>query len=271
MVRHQVVPQARRLRPKLLDEATHLFLGRGCMAQSLAPYLRKSGLKYFHWIRDARSYLKEIDKSLELNPSGELSAGSNLVIWLSLSDSALKSAVTKLKRRFPKATLIHFSGALFFDHALGFHPPYPILLRNNTRKPDWRNMPFTLEKEHQATWKGANLRPLVKQIFLGDKVFIHAKDKTIYHAFCVLVSSIPLVLYEAVSVKGRKLGVPSTQWHRLMEASLSNWQQLGKKGLNGPLVRKDTRMVKAHLDALKKNAFLKKIYQLTAREVVQWH
>ncbi len=262
---------------------THIFLGRGRLAQSLAPYLKKSLKANFVWVPDARRYLNLIDKTPQpydtptrrhRSAHRGASTPTGLVFWLALSDSALDGAVKALREVYPMATIVHFSGSRSLDNVFCMHPPFPLLVNRRGAsvgvQPDWASMPLTFEVETRNLVQREPLKSIFSKFFRGPKVYIRAKDKALYHALCVSVSSLPLALYESVSQMGDSIRVPKKHWQALIETSAQNWLHLGQAALNGPMVRKDKKTLSKHVRVLGQNKFLRSVYKLSLSEVSKW-
>jgi predicted short-subunit dehydrogenase-like oxidoreductase (DUF2520 family) len=149
---------------------------------------------------------------------------------------------------------VHFSGALHFDNAWGFHP-----LMSFT--PQLYDADFYLRIPFVAD-KGFPLHEIFP--FLRNPVHEIAPDqKPYYHALCHMAANFPALLWVQVFRHFEKdLALPHAILKPILETVLHNTLSQKEKALAGPLQRNDLQTLSMHDQALESHPSLQSIYDL---------
>lgn len=230
-----------------LNRFKYLIIGSGRIAQHLSHYLR---------------LLKEssVDTSQFSISSWDRSQDPHLLqsklddcthVLLAITDSSLETFFQKNLVMLDK-TIIHFSGALHIEGTISIHPL----------------MSFGHELYELETYKkihfaltGINELAEVFPMFQNSFTKIDAKDKALYHAYCVMSGNLPVILWTQILKELEKLDFPHEILDLYLSQVVSNFIQHKEKALTGPIARKDTVTIQKNIEALPQPEF-QKIYKL---------
>lgn len=103
---------------------------------------------------------------------------------------------------------------------------------------------------------------------------LRAKDKALYHAFCVLSSPLLIAHLAAAETLGVAAGVPKAIAPRLLEklggGTFANWQRKGAaKSFSGPISRGDIETLRLHLASLSQMPEMNDIYRALSEFAVR--
>lgn len=127
-----------------------------------------------------------------------------------------------------------------------------------------RGISYGIEGTPQAIRFG---RKLVAKLG-GSVVVVPKKEKILYHLACVLASNYPVVLLSAVEEAVTPFIRPPRlrYFERLIETSIRNAiQHSPRRALTGPIARGSSRIIDAHMRALKRNSLLQDVYRALGR------
>ncbi len=254
------------------------LIGCGKVGTSMFYYLSKNNsavgvydINKTHQERTAR--LLHVKK----NPPLEQLCRTSTALFFATPDDEIKNAYKKIQRFIEgKKYLFHFSGLLpaaVFPkkrdvYRASVHPfaTFPQLFMPPARK---QYMLF-LEGDQRAV-KGACTIFDKKHFTLKT---ISAKKKVHYHILGVFSSNFIVGLFSAMRSMAKHLGWTEQEMHDaifpMIEETLENIQLYSSEGaLSGPLVRGDTKTIRRHLRALKKDKHLAAIYKALSLHLLE--
>jgi predicted short-subunit dehydrogenase-like oxidoreductase (DUF2520 family) len=212
---------------------TYGIAGNGRTSLHLQAYFRLLKIPYRLWHRRA-----------EAAPADAL--GGCSTVFILIKDCAIARFISANPFLRSK-TLIHFSGSLNIKGVFAMHPFMPLCERTLSLE-EYRRMPFALDR-------GADIRKLVPE-FSNPVFMVSRKNKSLYHALCVLGTNLPVMLWQkAMRDLHGKFGIPRAEVQRFFKASLDNFRENPERALSGPIARGDSRTVKADVRALGKDPF----------------
>lgn len=214
---------------------------------------------------------------IKRNPSREQLCRTSTALFFATPDDEIKNAYQKVQRCVTSTKyLYHFSGLLpaaLFPKKRGVyrasvHPfaTFPQLFIPPAR----RQYVLFLEGDQRAV-EGAH-RIFDKKHFILKT--ISTKKKVHYHMLGVFSSNFIVGLFSAMHNLSQHLGWTDQEMHAaifpMIEETLENIRLYSSRGaLSGPLVRGDTKTVKHHLHALKKNKQLAAIYRALSLHLLE--
>ena len=212
------------------------IIGSGRLKSHLSHYFSLSNIPFNTWSRKENSsedFASFADKSD--------------VIILLIKDDAIEAFIDQnpiLKGKI----LIHFSGSLTTEKAIGMHP-----LMSFSEKL------FELETYQKLVF--ITEEPVdFKQIFPSLKNQSHSikkEDKAYYHALCVMSGNFTSILWAKLfSELEAKLKIPKEAAFPYLKSICDNLIHDYKNALTGPLIRKDIKTIDHNLDSLSKDDFL---------------
>lgn len=222
------------------EKAHVLFLGNGRLAQHLSFYLRSLG------------------HETTVSPGRATSLSQLKIathIWGAVPDAALETVLDRAKRECadmgydPRSKYwLHSSGAFELDDVISAHP-LMMFPKNTFFDVDfYKTIPIVTTTASGVFAKGLRLGA----ILLPNPIFtISAKDKPLYHAYCVLLSNLPLLLWSRISEDcSRRWALPKQALVPILEKTLETFARQGASGLTGPWVRNDQATIGSNLRAL---------------------
>jgi hypothetical protein len=230
----------------------------------LAAYLKARELPHRVFARN--SYFRDISDS-----AAEIRA-----VLLAVSDPAIAGLAEELSRIAAlKSPLVHFSASAQTPKALGFHPLASFNGREISRE-DFEKIPFIADPGEKARFKE------IFAEFVNPVVELDRARDARYHALCVLLGNIPLVVQDAAARALQKdFGLPRESCLPLLESLLSNFARAPAKTpagddrrreahleaetlalVAGPVARRDSATTLKHLAAVEKDLFLSAAYRL---------
>jgi predicted short-subunit dehydrogenase-like oxidoreductase (DUF2520 family) len=238
------------------------IVGNGRVARHMIRYFELSGQPYLHWFRNASMpsvnhsrlarFKYRLNHLFQNTNTKTLNAAvvSAKTVLLLIPDDQIEPFIDDNPSLEGK-TLIHFSGALNSDRAMGCHPLM-------TFGPDlydlqrYQSIPFVVEESVDF-----------RQIFPSFKNPVHhikSEQKVMYHAMCVMAGNFSQLLWQATSAEMVRLGLPADLMHAYLQQNTQNYINDPQNALTGPLVRGDVKTIEQHRHALK-NQPLQGIYQ----------
>jgi hypothetical protein len=235
----------------------YLIIGAGKLAQHLQYYLSALGHAPLLWDRAQDPHLlnTQIEKSTH--------------ILLAISDNALESFYRSRLAGFEK-TVVHFSGAVYFDGAVAAHPLMtfgPDLYTLDT----YRKIHFVLsvgEPSGQSASEPSSQsasEPSSQSVsdkfacvlpgFPNTYSILPPESKPLYHAMCVMGGNFTTILWQKMLSEFATLGIPDRAAHLYLQTVLQNTLQNPLTALTGPLARKDVGTIAKNLNALAEDPF----------------
>jgi len=118
----------------------------------------------------------------------------------------------------------------------------------------YQRVPFIIESE------GPTFAEILPGL-INPHYVLSKKLKPLYHAFCMISGNFTCLLWERFfSELEQTFSLPKSVAYTYLEQIFHNLRYSDESALTGPLVRGDKKIIKAHLDALKDDAY-KNIYQ----------
>ena len=209
------------------------IIGGGRVSSHFQKYFQFENIPFSLWTR-------------KQNNSIETALVRADVILLLVSDQAIETVVEE-NPFLENKRLVHFSGSLVTDRAVGFHPLMTFshsLYDHET----YKSIPFIIEVETSF-----------KEIFPSLEnpwYFIEKKNKALYHAACVLGGNFTTMLWSKVfEIFKGQLNIPYEAAFPYMNQIIKNVEGSPNDALTGPLVRKDLETLKKNLSALKGDSY----------------
>ena len=215
-------------------EKKYLIVGNGRLAHHLKHYFSSVGLLYKEWYRSSISHDSE--------KLSDLVRASDIVL-LPISDIAIESFVVENKLLESNKTVVHFSGALDTNLAVGCHP-LMTFTNNLYDKVFYSKILFCIDDD----------APEFSEIFpdlLNPNIRISKQKKAKYHALCVMANNYTCLLWqkffdELINV----FGADSEDLKPFLFQTAENIAKDYKKCLTGPLSRNDKITLNKNLSSL---------------------
>lgn len=227
--------------PRLQSKNLYGVVGDGQAARHFSHYLQLLGIPFKTWSRtEASEYCENLaDRLSECK-----------IILVLISDSAIETFLKENERFFKDRTAVHFSGSLVTPLAEGFHPLMSFG-GNFLSLDEYKKIPFILERG----------RASFEEIFpdlSNPHITIHAKDKSLYHSFCVMSGNFTTLLWQKVFKEMQsQLQIPREYLHPYLEAITRNLLESPESALSGPIHRRDVKTLTVNLKALRRDPYAK--------------
>lgn len=187
------------------------------------------------------------------------------IVFLTVPDNAIEEVAQALNmlESLDTSYFVHTSGAHTLQslailrhksRGIGsIHPAYPFAHRNDNTL-NLSNVTFAIEASN------IEIENHLKQLVLdtkGNPIVLTSDKKRLYHAAMVFTSNYTVTLYSiGISLlKSLEIddAIAANTLNQLLKSTVNNLDSLGlPEALTGPLVRNDTRTIKAHLETLNK-------------------
>ena len=222
-----------------------LLLGRGKLARHLQQYFTQKNIPFLSY-----DHARTLDADF-FNLVQEADS-----IWILVSDRAIAEVHEKilvgLKNQTQKPVFVHCSAALSIPGMITLHP---LMTFGPSLYPDeeYEQIPFTYfleEVGENRTWLEHALSHLP-----NPRQVLSKADRVLYHAFCVMTSNFPQILWEATFQGAEKIGAERASFEPILKRSVINYLIYGKSALTGPLVRGDASTVQKHLTVLENTPY----------------
>lgn len=220
---------------------SYLIVGSGRLATHLTHYFSLFNISIKIW-----------NKS---EPVGRLNEflSEKPVVLLAISDDALESFFENhLSEK--NLTVAHFSGAFHSDRFISCHP----LMTFGEKLYEFE----TYKKIFFAVTGVQSLQDVFP--FLQNPSFVLSpKDKSLYHALCVLTAAGAQTIWSQSEELLKAIGVPEKALKPYINQIAQNYLASGTLGMTGPWVRGDEKTISSNLSALKtKSDGLHKVYEI---------
>lgn len=201
------------------------LIGQGNVGTALANFLQVTGINY------------EILKKVPEDKSG--------ILFLAVSDSAVKPLLEETLRKNPEIFAVHFSAATHFKNERVFllHPYSSI-----NKKTELNQILFTLWGE-----KNSAFEEMLKKTGL-DFVYCGKDPDPVYHASAVISGNFTqffvLQALKLLQSSGFSEEVSEKLVRQLVNSSLDNIFRNGIKGITGPAARGENEVLSNEINAL---------------------
>lgn len=218
-----------------------LLLGNGRLAKHLRHYFQLLDIPhdYFENARNLSS--PELHRKLK----------ESNAIWILTSDRAIAEIKTALEKEITGTyTWIHSSAATEIEGMITLHPLMTFGPELYSLE-QYQQIPFAvMGAETDAVTKAEN--PLHPILSLPNTSFTIAREqRALYHAFAVMMSNLPVLLWSLTSEHAnRELGLSPEVYAPILKQTLNNFLNLGANALTGPIARKDQLTIDKNLTAL---------------------
>lgn len=223
----------------------YLIVGSGKVATHFAHYFAVARIDFLQWARRPR-----------MVPSNRLAVLSRLPdnithVLLLIQDGAIDQFI-RAHAHLRSRTLVHFSGSLVSDYAVGVHP---LMTFTDRLYPGdfYPTIPFILEK---GAGSFARILPGLK----NPHYQLERDLKPLYHALCVLSGNFTSILWSKFFKELNRLGLPDEAGYPYLERICGNLRDPTVPATTGPLVRKDYDTIRRNLKALEDDPFCE-VYQ----------
>jgi len=217
-----------------------LLLGNGRLAKHLHHYFHLLDLPHSHFenARDLDS--AELHRKLE----------NVNAIWILTSDRSIADVKNKLEsviagfaNKQSHYTWIHSSAATDVEGMITLHPLM-------TFGPEL----YSLEQYERIPFavidNGTEIRDMLP--FSNPTFTIASEQRALYHAFAVMMSNLPVMLWSLASEhSNRELGLSPHVYAPILKQTLDNFLSQGAKALTGPIARGDQTTIDKNLTALR--------------------
>ena len=215
------------------QELSFGLIGSGRVARHFARYFEFLQIPATLWSRSS-------------SHSAELALRDVDYVWLAISDDALEPFLLKNSSWLKsKKAVFHFSGAQTLQGAIAVHP---LMTFGKVAEHDlefYRTIPFVTDPEadkHTEVWTR----------LLNPRFSIPPTQRALYHALCVMMGNLPMLLWgEGAEIARSQLGLSFNEiFAPYLQQCLSNALANPESSLTGPWVRGDQKTIQKNLAAL---------------------
>lgn len=250
---------------------TIVIIGCGNVAWHLAKQLRRFSYPVLVYNHRSNKLLSRFASVLGCKTQAGL---KNIITdaefyFVCVSDSAIARASSHITCTRTGAMVLHTSGSADLNELANTGGSrgifYPLQTFSKDDALDWKEIPLVLEVERKTT--SVRLSALAKK-FSKQLYFMSGKERLKLHLAAVLVNNFTNALYAAASelVPGKNNGL-------LLPLLRQTGQKLGRlspaAAQTGPAKRGDKGVMKKHLQVLKKQKDLQKIYRQLSQLIVK--
>ena len=219
----------------------YTIIGDGRLAKHFCHYFSLMKIEFSHW------YIE-----LEHNLLQEKVSDSNIIL-LAISDGSIEPFIESEKGLLKDKMLIHFSGALVTDKAVGCHP----LMTFSEELYDlelYNSILFCLDE-------GSPEFNVLFPKLTNPHIVIPTGLKPYYHSLCVLANNFTCILWQKFYDEMiENFGAEPKNLDNFLKVTTSNILNGYKTCLTGPLVRGDKDTIKKNISSLNLDPF-KKVYE----------
>lgn len=219
-----------------VPETCYLIIGNGRVARHFCYYFDQLDLCYKTWARATHS-------AAELATA--LAKASHVIV--AISDSAIEDFIkSTLLPQCDSQILLHCSGALLSEHAIGVHPLqtfshdlYPLDY--------YQAVPFIIDNSAMTF---AELLPGLN----NPHSYIKPEDKPYYHALCVIANNFTTLIWQkCFTSMQEKLAISPELLKPILAKTFENIAKDPHTALTGPIARQDSVTLERNLLALVEN------------------
>ncbi len=258
---------------KTAAELKIVILGSGNLGLHLSEYFVKQKLEPIVYNHRSSSNLKFIQQ--KLNCTTQVGFNSILpadIYFLCVKERYIKSVSSKIKNTKANAILLHCSGSMPLDEINNNQTHrgvlYPIQTFSVNKKIDWDSVPFLLQASSPIALKKLQI---FAKIFKGKKKVVDDKERLLIHLAAVLVNNFTNALYtEAFKLlSSHSLKKEFNLLLPLINTGVSKLITVSPiEAQTGPAKRGEKQIMQKHLNLLKKDKDLQKLYQLMSKLII---
>ena len=192
------------------------------------------------------------------------------IYLVSVKDSAMESLLPQVARLNPDALFLHTAGSVDMDVWKGlarrYGVVYPLQTLSKARPVDFRNVPCLVEANNDADLK--LLLSIDKQL-TGKELQADSEMRRTLHLAAVFACNFTNHMYAICDYLFKKDGrIPFSVVLPLIDETARKVHQLTPdEAQTGPARRYDENIINKHLDMLKDEPELAKIYELVSRDI----
>lgn len=217
-------------------ELVYTIIGNGRLAKHLLHYFGLAKMKLLSWNRTDGNH-DDLLKCFELSDVTILAIKDDSIIDFISSNPILK-----------KKPLIHCSGSVCADAALGMHPLFSFADKLCDYE-TYQQIPFIVDDDVR---KFKQLFPALKNTFYQ----ITKENKALYHALCVLSGNFTTILWgKFFDELQTKFNLPIEVAFPYLKSIMNNLTSNYKTALTGPLSRQDKITIDKNIAALDGDGF----------------
>lgn len=243
------------------------IIGNGKMARHMIHYFESVGQPHIQWMRPSQAstvqfpqvkqsrlarFKKLMTKMVAHRPAlslAETVAQASTVLIL-IADDQIEPFIDANPCLRDKC-LVHFSGSLYTDKAMGCHP-LMTFGAEFYRKEQYQKIPFVVDE-------GVDFNGIFPQ--LNNPVHtIKASDKVKYHAMCVMAGNFSQMMWQAINNELRSMDLSADLMSLYLKQNVQNFVDHPERSATGPFVRGDIKTIAKHQAALEGHP-LAEIYQ----------
>jgi len=261
------------------------IIGAGTLATALAMALRRSGHRVVEIV--ARNNAQSISRARKLAKRVDARVGTLLeaqfntkATWICVPDDAIFDVAGQIATRgnWTRKIAIHSSGALGSEAlaplktaGAGIASAHPLMSFVRSSKPELEGVPFALEGDRNAL---VTVSMMVRS--LGGKPFrIPAELKPAYHLFGFFSSPALVALIAAAQRVGELAGIDPGTSRQLMDSIVRQTTDnclvsTPQHAFSGPLRRGDIATLRKHLEVLKEQPELLRLYKALTSIALQY-
>jgi 2-dehydropantoate 2-reductase len=212
------------------NTSSYLLIGNGRLAKHLATYFTLSGITCLTWSRSSHKSLPKL-----------ISSSQKIIVLI--NDDEIENFILQNRKGFEDKIWIHCSGLLSFPFAESAHP----LMTFTDELYDlkfYKQIPFITEK-------GKIPFNVLLPELQNPSFQIEQEQKPYYHAWCVISGNFTTLLW------GRFFKILEDEFEISRRYAFPYLNMIGKNltmnddPLTGPLIRKDKKVIRKNLTALK--------------------
>lgn len=227
-----------------MNKKTLGIVGNGSLAKHLSHYCHLKGIPFISWSRSE-------DK---LSPEEKLHKADTILLLI--SDDSINDFINR-HPDLQKKQLIHCSGSLVTDLAMGYHP-LMTFSHSLYGLEFYSTIPFVGEIG------SPHLRELIPE-WDNPYYAIPKEQRALYHALCVVGGNFTNIIWAKVFRDFKEqLKLPDEILHPYLEQTVKNIKTDPYNSLTGPIKRGDTLTMKRNRKALN-NRIWNRIYKLFNR------
>lgn len=252
------------------------FIGSGNLAWHLAPALDNLGYVVKEVYSRRRKHAEALVDRLyqaEVSSSLDFSESPSKVFIVAVSDESIAEVAREIV--LPEdALLVHTSGSqpadvLQFAAVAHYGVLYPLQTFTKSRLVDFKNIPLFVEGSDDAAEK--ILVAIAKGLSNKYKK-INSEERKALHVAAVIASNFPNHLFRIAKDLMTENSLEFEWLKPLIQETVSKALSVGpEKAQTGPAVRGDLEILDRHMEFLKSDKAVAKIYELISQHIIDTH
>jgi predicted short-subunit dehydrogenase-like oxidoreductase (DUF2520 family) len=257
------------------------IVGPGRLGSALAVLLQRAGYTIDELVTNGPGKARGLADTVGAKAaSADDAALTSKIIWLTVGDSAIRTAAHQLvanRGDWHDKIAFHSSGALTSDelsilreHGAAVASVHPLMTFNGTAPPSLDDVFFAIEGDERAVHAAESITKALG----GIPMRINPAHKPAYHAWASFGSPLLVALFAAAESVGAKAGLESKQARRallpLIRQTIDNYEASGAAAaFTGPLIRGDAETIRKHVEVLRADPTLAKLYAALANTALE--